>query len=136
LHARAAETTNLHAGITPGKENWLGTGAGRAGLSLCYVVREHDAHVELYIDRGKGSDAWNARVFDQLAKSREAIEAAFGQPLEWQPLETKRACRIRKVVEIGGYRDEGRWPEVHEAMIDAMVRLEKALRPHIAKLTV
>ncbi len=25
-------------------------------------------------------------------------------------------------------------PEVHEAMIDAMIRLEKALRPHIDKL--
>ncbi len=136
LLQRAAKTTDLHRGITPGKENWLGTGAGRGGLSLCYVVREHDAQVELYIDRGKGSEAWNTNVFNEIRRSRESVEEAFGEALEWQPLEGKRACRIRSVIGIGGYRDESKWPEVHEAMIDAMVRFEKALRPRIAELAV
>lgn len=136
LLGRAADKTDLHARITPGKENWLGTGAGRGGLSLCYVVREHDAHVELYIDRGKDAGRWNTSVFQQLRSSRESVEATFGHPLEWQPLEGKRACRIRSVTGAGGYRDESSWPEIHEAMIDAMVRLERALRPHILELSV
>jgi hypothetical protein len=135
LLAQAAAATRLHAGRTPGNDSWLGAGAGRAGLTFCYVVREHDAHVELYIDRGKGNDAWNKRVFDQLIGSRQSVEAAFGGPLEWQPLEGKCACRIRCVLPIGGYRDESKWPEVHKAMVDAMVRLETALRPGIAALS-
>jgi len=38
------------------------------------------------------------------------------------------------VINIGGYRDEERWPQIHEAMVDAMIRLEKALKPYISKL--
>jgi hypothetical protein len=60
------------------------------------------------------------------------VEQAFGDRLEWQQLEGKRACRIRKQFNLGGYRDdEEKWPKIHEAMVDAMIRLEKALKPHI-----
>jgi len=38
-----------------------------------------------------------------------------------------------KKIEIGGYRDDDKWPEVHEAMSDAMCKLEKSLKPHISK---
>jgi len=69
-----------------------------------------------------------------LARSKDDIEKEFGGALEWQRLEGKRACRIRKSIGVGGYRDESKWKEVQEAMIDAMVRLEKALKPHVAKL--
>jgi hypothetical protein len=34
---------------------------------------------------------------------------------------------------LGGLADRDRWPEIQEAMIDAMVRLEKAL-PQIKHL--
>ena len=36
---------------------------------------------------------------------------------------------------LGGWRsDELEWPEVQDAMIDGMVRLERALKPQIAGL--
>jgi hypothetical protein len=38
------------------------------------------------------------------------------------------------VIEQGSYRDEERWAEIQDAMIDAMIRLENALRPHLARL--
>jgi hypothetical protein len=35
---------------------------------------------------------------------------------------------------FGGYRsDESKWPEIQDAMVDAMIRLEQAVRPEIAK---
>lgn len=50
-------------------------------------------------------------------------------------LEGKRACRIRHELPDGGYKDSaGKWPEIQDRMIDAMVRFEAAFRPHIAKL--
>jgi len=134
LLERAKGTTKLHAHISPSHYNWIGTGAGKQGLQFNYVVRQLDAQIELYIDRGKDKEGENKEIFDQLAAHREAVESAFGEPLEWQSLDERRACRIRKTVPQGGYRDEDRWLEIHEAMIDAMIRLEKALRPHIAKL--
>jgi len=136
LLERAKGKTKLHAGLTPGKENWCGTGAGKSGLSFDYGIREHDVQVELYIDRGKDAEQENEAIFDKLAASKEQIDGAFGEPLEWERLEGKRACRIAKRLPVGGYRDEERWPAVHDAMVDAMVRLEKALRPYIDKLKV
>jgi hypothetical protein len=36
---------------------------------------------------------------------------------------------------VGGWKsDESKWPDVQDAMIDGMVRLEKALKPQIASL--
>ncbi len=57
--------------------------------------------------------------------------------MEWERLDAKRACRIAKRFDNGGYRDdEERWEEIQTPMIDAMIRLEKALKPYIAKLKV
>lgn len=40
-----------------------------------------------------------------------------------------------KRIDIGGYQsDEERWPEIHETMVDAVIRLEAALQAHVAKL--
>jgi len=136
LLAVARARTRLHANISPSRENWIGTGAGKSGLAYTYVIRQHDAHVELYVDRGKDSEAENKAIFDTLANAKDTIEAAFGAALEWQRLEGKRACRIKKDIDLGGYRDEDRWPQLHDAMIDAMIRLEKALKPHISRLDV
>jgi CheY-like chemotaxis protein len=69
-------------------------------------------------------------------EAREAIEAAFGEPLLWQPLEGKRACRVSALIGAGGLRDADRWPRIQEAMVDAMIRFEAALRPYLANLPV
>jgi hypothetical protein len=50
--------------------------------------------------------------------------------LEWLP-----EINAGHTVTVGGWRsDEARWPENQDAMSDAMVRLEQALRPQIAAL--
>lgn len=136
LLERARDKTKLHANISPGQHSWIGTGAGKYGLTYNYVIRQHDGDVELYIDRGKDRDTENKSIFDSLAESKDAIEAAFGGSLDWQRLDGKRACRIKNNIGLGGYRDESQWPEIQVAMVDAMIRLEKALRSHVAKLKV
>jgi hypothetical protein len=134
LLEKAKTKTKLHANISAGQYNWVGTSSGFSGLGLNYGIRKNDALVELYIDRGKDSEEENITIFDKLFESKDAIEEAFGGSLEWQRLESKRACGIRKQISLGGYRDEAKWPEIQDAMIDAMIRLDKALKPHIAKL--
>lgn len=130
----AKTKTKLHTGISPSKEQWISTGAGRSGLAFNYVVWGNDAAVELYIDRGKEGDAENKAIFDSLRAKQAEIEQAFGGGLEWQRLDNKRACRIRKTVTAGGRRDESKWPEVFTALVEAMIRLERALKPHVQKL--
>jgi hypothetical protein len=105
-------------------------------MNYNYVIRKHESYVELYIDRGKESEKENKEIFDILESSKNQIESIFGEPLEWQRLEGRRACRIKKEFSIGGYRDEEKWEEIQNAMIDAMIRFEKAFRPYIDKLKV
>ncbi len=132
LLRHASGRTQLHANISPGEYAWVGAGSGIRGLGFNYVIRKDDATVELYIDRGAGQDEANNQIFDWFQERKEAIEQQFGGPLSWQRLNDKRSCRIASNLSIGGYRsDESAWPEIQEQMVDHMVKLEAALRPHL-----
>lgn len=48
--------------------------------------------VEVYIDSGNKSK--NEAIFDALFLQKETINESYGTSLEWEKLETKRACRI------------------------------------------
>ena len=77
----------------------------------------------------------NKRYFDALLKHKNEIEASFGAPLEWQRLDQKRASRIAYLIHgHGGLPDQENWDALQDAMIDAMVRLEAALKTHFARL--
>jgi hypothetical protein len=135
LLARAKLRTPLHAHISPTDYHWVGTSSGTRGLNFNYLTFQTDSRVELYIDRGSGQAEANKRIFDTLREHREAIEAAFGGPLEWARLDGKQASRVSFPISLGSYRsEESKWPEIQDAMIDAMIRLEQAVRPEIAKL--
>ena len=134
---RAKEKTQLHASISSSQYNYVQTGTGKRGLTLRYVIQQHTSDIDLYIDRGTDADHTNEEIFDRLEQSKAEIEETFGEPLEWQRLESKRACRINKRFSLGGYRaDEERWPDIQDAMIDGMIQLEKAFRLHIDRLPV
>ena len=98
------------------------------------MVRRNDAHVELYIDRGKDSEKENTTLFEEFLSCREGIESDFGGALEWQRLEGKRACRIKYAIDVGGYANEETWPQTHDEMVSAMIRLHEALRSHIDRI--
>jgi hypothetical protein len=77
----------------------------------------------------------NKRIFDRLLAHKEEIERAFGGELSWRRLDDKRGCRVAHTVSLGGWRsDEVLWPEIQDAMIEDMIRLERALKPQIAAL--
>lgn len=128
----AKTKTPLHANISPGKDNWLGTGAGRAGLMFTYLIYEHESAAELYINRGTSEE--NKAIFYNLYEHKADIEAKFGEPLEWERLDSRKACRIRKTLGIGGRLDESKWQEINVATVDAMIRLEKVLKPYIQEI--
>lgn len=122
-----------HANIKPGSYHWLGASSGIRGLGLNYVVVQEYGIVELYIDRGDAAE--NKRIFDQLQARKDEIEKAFTGPLSWERLDAKRACRIKHVIELGGYRSpESEWLAIQSEMVETMTRLEAALKPGLAML--
>jgi Domain of unknown function (DUF4268) len=136
LLSRPKIKTTRHANIAPnGESSWIAAGTGVRGLPLQYVIGQDECRVELYIDRGSDLAKANKRIFDRLCAQKKEIDGSFGSELSWQRLDDKRACRIAYTLAVGGYKsDESKWPEIQDAIIDAMIRLEKALIPHLEKL--
>jgi hypothetical protein len=129
LLALGAGKNALHAKMSASERGYISASLG-SGLNLNYVVMKHENRVELYFYRHDAK-----RTFDQLLLHKAEIEAAFGAPLSWQRLDDKTACRIAYEITSGGYQsDETQWPVIQAEMIDAMVRLEKALTPFLPSL--
>jgi len=124
-----------HANIKPGTYHWLGASSGIRGLGFNFGIAREFVIVELYIDRGDAEE--NRHCFDHLHARKEEVEQAFGETLSWEPLENKRACRIKHVIEKGGYRSpDSQWPEIQAEMVNKMMRLEKALKPALDSLNI
>jgi hypothetical protein len=134
LLERAKEKTKLHGSISPQVYSWIGTGAGISGVTYNYCIGQHDSRVELYIDKDKEKGEENKAIFDALYTNKEAIEKSFGGSLTWERLDTKRASRISRYFENGGYRNQDKWPHVADEMIDGMIALERSLGPFIEKI--
>ncbi len=123
----------LFSGVSPTSDSWLNAGAGRTGLAYAVRTRQHDSAVEFSIERPLPDE--NTKAFEWLHNRRAEIEAAFGGSLEWRQRSGRRgSCWVGQTIVIGGYRDPERWPDVHAAMVQSMIRLEHAIRPHIDEL--
>ncbi len=118
--------TDLHVNLSSSNYDYLYVRNWR-GTNLSYVINQHDSRVALYTIR--------AEVYDELHMHKQEIETAFGETLLWTRRDTGKTSRIAYDMTIGGYKDdEATWQTIQTAMIDAMVRLEKALSPFIAGL--
>jgi hypothetical protein len=129
--------TKLFANITVNDWSWMSTGAGKSDLSYQYQIRQRSSCVMLAIDR-KDSGEENVAILKTLMNHRMNIEDAFGDSLVWDEKEGRRVQYISMHFPNAGWHEEcePQWPVIHEKMIDAMIRLEKALKPHINKLDI
>ena len=133
LLERAKSRSRLHSGVSAGTDTWLSAGSGRSGIHYTYVLRQHDTDVELRIE-GPG-ETENHEIFNALFQDRAGIEEEFGEPLEWNLVEGRKKCSVKKNLAAGGYRaDRADWPKIQDSMIDAMIRLEEAAKSRIAAL--
>jgi len=128
--------TSLHANISPGIYSWIGTGSGKRGLGYNYSITYKYASVELYIDRGKECEKENKKIFDELYSHKKEIEEIFGDALEWQRLDDRRASRVRKVYSYAGLNDREKWDRLQNDMIDGMIRFEKAFKKYVKELKI
>jgi hypothetical protein len=135
LLEQARAKSEVHANRKPTLDNWIAGSIGRSGFSLVYTVRQNDSQVELWIALGSGQAMKNKAAFKALQTQRAGIEADFGGPLDWQELPEGEGCRVRFVIE-GGYKSPPELlPSIFAGLVDAMVRLDKAMRTRVANLT-
>ncbi|HEY5883211.1 MAG TPA: DUF4268 domain-containing protein [Pyrinomonadaceae bacterium] len=132
LLAIAAQKSKLHANISPTDYHWVGAGAGVGGVSYNYLIRKHAGTVELALARK--DQAANKKMFDELVAHKGEIDQVFGESLKWERLDTQLGSKLAYDIELGGYLDESNWPAIHLTMVEAMVRLERAVNPFLTKL--
>lgn len=133
LLERSNKKTPLFKNVTPsGYQSWVNAGGGKSGLGWAYVVRRTDAKAEFYISTPDLK--LNLKRFQSILAKKEDIEASFGEPLEWDSKDSRKAQMIRSWTKLGGLENEDKWKEIQNDLVDRMVRLEKALRDYIASL--
>jgi hypothetical protein len=131
IKAMNATGSTLYQNISPGKESWISAGSGVRGLGFNFAATQHYCRAELYIDRGDKEE--NEAIFDRLLENRAAIESDIEHTIEWERLDTKRACRLKWERE-GNIFDQDRWAEMIPFMVGAMAKFEEVLKPRIAKI--
>ncbi len=125
--------TPLFANVSPSNNTWIQTGAGLSYLYFMCEVGRKGVSIGLYIDTSDANQ--NNKYFDQLFSSKSEIEKALGTDLEWMRLDHRKACRIRRMLDIQAYKDPPEdWPANFKIMIDAMIPFEKVMSPYIRRL--
>ncbi|WP_333787568.1 DUF4268 domain-containing protein [Methanomethylovorans sp.] len=128
--------TSLHANASPTINNWLSTSAGKSGLSYKYNIIKNGASVQFYIDRVKDSEAVNKQIFKFFESRKKEIEDTFGDDLSWYSVEGIRNCSIYWNKYDSGLGDKEKWDDLQDALINDMIRLEKAFKKHVEALNI
>jgi hypothetical protein len=132
---RSKARTQILASRTTSSAHWLGAGMGRAGFGLNSVIKQNTSRVECYIGiPGDKGGEQTAAAFTTLQRKQKEIEAAFGEPLDWQELQGRQACRICKILQGGWKSPEAEWPTIQDRMIDSVIKLEAALKKPVQEL--
>lgn len=134
LNRLKARSPAFTASKRVGYDSWVAFGSGRSGFGFNPVFGAgKEFRVELYIDTG--SYELNKLAFDQLHDDKEQIEEAVGDPLTWERLDHRRACRL--YVQREGSIDSP--PETLDGFkdwaIDRLVRFKEVFSPRIRALT-
>lgn len=108
----------------PQSQNWMNLYWPTSGATFVAAFGKNgQMRVELYIDTG--DEALNNELFDHLKSQQVEIEAAFGEPLVWEDLPTRRACRV-SVQGVGDVLNEEGHDLYVSWMIDALKRMRHA----------
>ncbi len=86
---------------------------------------------EVYIDFGVGHEDTNEKALEALRASSADIETAFGEKLSWEPLDTRRACRVA-CYRQGSIEDSDESLETYlQWMVDRLLKFKKVFGPRL-----
>ncbi|OIO95734.1 MAG: hypothetical protein AUK03_05040 [Anaerolineae bacterium CG2_30_64_16] len=129
---RAAGRVPLPARLGRGIGSWISAPTGKKQLYWDYLIRMHDAGLDLSIYRQDAAE--NKRLFDLLFAHRKEIEHVFDAALEWDRYDRGRGSYVRYDLSGGGLLARETWPELQERMIETMARFQLALLPIVQGL--
>lgn len=114
-------------------QSWytFSTGVSRVYYGVSFGMGDK-VRTELYLDLPSAEA--NKQLFNALAQSREQIEQALGEPLEWERLDDRRASRIA-TYRPGSIEDPAPvLEEIKAWSIDRLLRFKQVFGPRLAQL--
>ncbi len=104
-------------------QNWYNFPTGISGISYgTSFAQGRRVRAELYIDIGVADK--NKKLFDWLFAQKQAIENDFGEPLEWERLDNRRASRIA-IYREGAISDTERLAEIQAWAIQELLKFRE-----------
>lgn len=125
LEAFQDSSCTLYNNISASKDHWLSAGSGVSACPYSLIFSQKEVRVDLNL--AKASAAENTFLFEHLVQHKGEIEAAFGEPLVWLPLEGKKSCRIQYSMSADGFNQD-KWPQWAAWHLKNMTKLESALK--------
>jgi Domain of unknown function (DUF4268) len=113
---------------------WYAFSSGTSGISYGAVFAAGNRlRVELYVDVGDA--AKNKATFDALKAQHSEIEAAVGEGLTWERLDTKRASRVSIVRPNTSIADAAAAEaEIRDWVIRRLLRFKSAFGPKLKSI--
>lgn len=129
---RSKSRSQLLANRSTTTDHWLSAGIGRGGFNLSAVLTQNNAQIDCYVR--PGGEEKNAAAFGALLAQKDVIEARFDGKLIWDEVQGRQRRSINVALPGGWKAPESEWPEMQDRMIDALIRLEAALKQPIQDL--
>lgn len=98
LNARLATETDFPLrNVSPQGQNWLilaslDRSRPERAMIIASFARRKRLRIELYLDGGNKDE--NKQRFEQLLARNSEFEQIVGEPIEWERMDNRRACRI------------------------------------------
>jgi Domain of unknown function (DUF4268) len=114
-------------------QNWYSFASGITRITYGFsFAAQGQARAEIYLDPAEAAE--NKALFDGLLNARAAIEAEFGEGLQWERLDDRRACRIA-IYRPGTIEDDTQTlQDIKAWAIDRLIRIKKVFGPRVATL--
>ncbi|MBR3206855.1 MAG: DUF4268 domain-containing protein [Bacillus sp. (in: Bacteria)] len=107
-------------------DHWysIAIGTSQAHISIDLVNKEHRMRVGLWISDNKD-------LFDVLYEKKEEIEAAFGEELEWNRLDDKKASLVCTYIKGLDFKKQDNYPELMQQAIDTVVKMRSVMKRYL-----
>ena len=120
---RKGKPFNKHKATT---DHWytVAVGSSQCYISIDLVNKEHKIRVGLWVTDNK-------KMYDMFYSHREEIEAAFGEALEWDRLDNKKASIFSTDIPGLNFNKQDNYPKLIDLAIDKTVKRREAVKPFL-----
>ncbi len=107
-------------------DHWydVAIGSSQGHVSIDLVNKAHKIRVGFWITDNK-------ELFDTLYEQKQEIEDAFGEPLEWDRLDNKKASMICTYIKGLDFKKQDNYPELMKESIEKAVKLRDVIKQYI-----